>query len=337
MKIIHVRLPEGENNRIRPLPFYLTMEEWLAKENPVGEEDASYFFMWQVRPTVIFGRNQQIEKEVNIDYCRRKGIEFYRRKSGGGCVYADMDNIMFSYITPSLSVETTFSAYTHRVAEMLRSLGLNAEAGGRNDVMINGRKVSGNAFYHIPGKGIVHGTMLYSTDMENMLNAITPSRSKLESKKVKSVASHITTISEHLPELNIEKFKEKAARFMATTELTLTESDIEEIEEMSLPYFTERWIYGHTKGNILSAPRRIEGAGEFAVILKSDAEGKVSDLNLQGDYFLLQDADSLLFEPLRGIPCDRQSLRQALTGIDVSQIIRGLTNENFIKLVTQKF
>ena len=113
------------DSTVRRLPFYLAMEEYVARRF-----DEEFFFMWQVDPTVIFGRNQLIEREVNIDYCRNNGIAVYRRKSGGGCVFADMSNIMFSYIVSSDDVVTTFSSYTERVAAMLRSLGLNAESTG---------------------------------------------------------------------------------------------------------------------------------------------------------------------------------------------------------------
>lgn len=328
MGITYVRLPE--NDRVRPLPFYLTMEEWIARNAPKGD----YFFMWQVMPTVIFGRNQQIDTEVNVDYCRRNGIEFYRRKSGGGCVFADMDNIMFSYITPSEEVQTTFQSYTRKVAEMLRKLGLNAIAGGRNDITVEGRKVSGNAFYHIPGRSIVHGTMLFSTNMEYMLNAITPSRSKLESKQVKSVASHITTLSEHLPELTIEEFRQFATAFMSDREWILTEQDIHEIEEMSKPYFSTRWIEGGRKGFKSVPSQRVEGAGEFTVLMSLDREGRISDINLQGDFFNLQDTDELLLNGLRGVKPEPAELKKALVGKDVKDIISGLSTEKFIEIVT---
>ena len=137
--MINVILPDSSPHR---LPFYLTMEEWIARRLPAGD----YFFTWQVDPTVIFGRNQDIDKEVDLDYCRRHGIAFYRRRSGGGCVFADRSNIMFSFITPSEQVVTTFSRYTSLVARMLQSLGLDAEAGGRNDITVGGRKVSGQRF-----------------------------------------------------------------------------------------------------------------------------------------------------------------------------------------------
>ncbi len=97
------------DDAVRPLPFYLAQEEWLAAKFP----DRDFFFIWQVEPTVIIGRNQLLDKEVNTAYCRDKGIKIVRRRSGGGAVLADMNNIMFSYITSSSSVTTTFSPTIH--------------------------------------------------------------------------------------------------------------------------------------------------------------------------------------------------------------------------------
>ena len=120
----------------------------------IDSEDC--FFMWQVQPSVIFGRNQLIESEVNLEYCREHGIRTFRRKSGGGCVYADMSNVMFSYITKDKSVNFTFNKYINMVVMVLQRLGVDAKASGRNDIMIGDRKVSGNAFYHVPDRSIVH-------------------------------------------------------------------------------------------------------------------------------------------------------------------------------------
>lgn len=183
----YIELPE---TKVRRLSFYLAMEEFVARYL----NEAECFFMWQVNPTVIFGRNQLIENEVNLDYCRANQIETYRRKSGGGCVYADRSNIMFSYITQDINVRFTFDKYLRMVAHVLRKLGVNAEASGRNDIHIDGKKVSGNAFYHLPGKSIVHGTMLFNTDMENLVRSITPSNEKLISKGVESVRQHVTNL-----------------------------------------------------------------------------------------------------------------------------------------------
>ena len=161
-------LPEQTPQR---LPYYLAAEEWIARHMPSGE----YFFAWQVAPTVICGRNQDVPAEVDIDFCRREGIQLYRRKSGGGAVFADRNNIMFSYIAPASAVQTAFHDYTSRVASALRLLGLDAEASGRNDITVEGRKVAGNAYWQCAGRSIVHGTMLYDTDTRLMAGALTPS------------------------------------------------------------------------------------------------------------------------------------------------------------------
>ena len=126
-------------NAIHRLSFYLAMEEYVARQ--LNDSD-DLFFLWQVQPSVIFGRNQIIENEVNLDYCRAHNIQFFRRKSGGGCVYADMSNVMMSYITRSDEVVTTFSHYMQMVCEMLRDLGLAATSTQNNDVLIDGRKVA---------------------------------------------------------------------------------------------------------------------------------------------------------------------------------------------------
>ena len=145
--MIYALLPDTPDGEPRKLPFYLAMEEYLARYF-----EGEYFFMWQVNPTVIFGRNQQMEAEVNVEFCRRNGIEIYRRKSGGGCVYADRNNIMFSHVTTCSSVASTFTDFTATVADMLRRLGIEqAHTTGRNDIMIGDRKVSGYAFYQHAG------------------------------------------------------------------------------------------------------------------------------------------------------------------------------------------
>ena len=115
----YLKLPEQLQRR---LTFYLAMEEHAAQLLKRDDSIDELFFTWRVNPTVIFGRNQLIDSEVNVKYCQENGIDYYRRKSGGGCVYADMDNLMLSYITRSDDVTTTFSHYTHSIVEMLKGL-----------------------------------------------------------------------------------------------------------------------------------------------------------------------------------------------------------------------
>jgi lipoic acid synthetase/lipoate-protein ligase A len=322
----YLSLPD---NATRILPFYLAMEEYAARI--IGEDDI--FFMWQVEPTVIFGRNQLIASEVNVDYCREHGIAFYRRRSGGGCVYADRDNIMFSYITRSDEVQTTFSAYTSAVAAMLQGLGLNATASDRNDVLIDGRKVSGNAFYHIPGRSIVHGTMLYGTNMQHMLNAITPSREKLTSKGVESVKSHITTLSEHLA-MDIESFKRHVRQTLCDGEIRLTATDVAEIERLTLPYLEPSFLWGNDPRCEVTRGGRIEGVGSIHinVELRHDT---IHDLHLTGDFLpVCADARQAILDRLRGVRLTATDLQQALDGSDAGQWILNLTNKQLITLLT---
>ena len=320
----YLRLP---NNQSHILPFYLAMEEYATRI--IGEDDL--FFMWQVTPTVIFGRNQVIQNEVNLDYCDAHGIEYYRRKSGGGCVFADMNNIMFSYITRSDNVTLTFSHYTSAVVEMLRQLGLNASDNSRNDIMIDGCKVSGNAFYHMPGFSIVHGTMLYDTDRQHMANAITPSKQKLESKGVKSVESRITTLSQHI-DLSIEDFKKHVRSTLCDGEIELTANDVKQIDHIMQGYLTPEFILGNNPRCNTTRKQHIDGVGEIEVRFQL-VHNVINNINITGDFFLLGDIDHLVVDRLNGTPYTRQAIENAIKHIDMSQIIMNLTNKQFINLL----
>lgn len=221
----------------RRLSFYLAMEEYVARH--IDEDDL--FFMWQVRPTVIFGRNQSLENEVNVDYCRANEIEMYRRKSGGGCVYADMGNVMLSYISKEENVGLTFNRFINMLLLVLRRMDIEATGTSHNDVMIGDRKVCGTAFYHIPGRSIVHSTMLYDTNMDHMLNAITPSQEKLQSKGIKSVRQRITFLKDHTS-LSLNEIKSIVRTTLCEGELILSQADIEGIEQLEQTYLRKEFI-----------------------------------------------------------------------------------------------
>ena len=196
----YVALPFQEPRR---LSFYLAMEEFVARHT--DEPDA--FFMWQVEPSVIFGRNQVLENEVNVAYCREHGISLYRRKSGGGCVYADMDNLMLSFVTSEENVNFAFNRFVNMVLLVLRKLGIAATGTSHNDIMIGDRKVCGTACYHLEGRSIVHSTMLFDTNMDHMLNAITPSKEKLAKKGIESVRQRITLLKDYTTLDSVEALK----------------------------------------------------------------------------------------------------------------------------------
>ncbi len=324
--MIYVELPD---DRVRRLSFYLAMEEYVARH--MDERD--FFFMWQVEPSVIFGRNQLIENEVNLEFCRNRGIRTYRRKSGGGCVYADMKNIMFSYITSEENVGFTFNRYINMVVLVLNRLGVDARANGRNDIMIGDRKVSGNAFYKLPGRSVVHGTMLYDTDMENMVGSITPTDGKLLSKGVRSVRQRIALLKDHIG-MDMDEFKLFVRDNLCKNRVTLTESDVSAVEHIERGYLSDDFIYGNNPRYTVTRRGRIEGVGEMEVRmeLKNDI---IKVVNIVGDYFLTGDMDSMLIAPLIGTRLTAEELTAALPR-NTEDVVMNLSREELVKLLMSK-
>lgn len=322
--MIHTTLPF---NQTRRLSFYLAMEEYVARHL---NHDDDCFFMWQVNPSVIFGRNQLIEKEVNIDYCKKHHIEMYRRKSGGGCVYADMSNVMFSYITRDENVNFTFNRYINLLVLVLFKMGIDAKANGRNDILIDGKKVSGNAFYHIPGHSIVHGTMLYDTNMENMVGSISPNNEKLISKGVESVRQRVALLKDYT-NLTLDEFKTFAVQQLCNDTQALTEQDIMEIEDLEKGYLTHEFIYGHNPRYSIIRKHRLEGVGEFEIRIELKNE-IIKQINMMGDYFLVGDIDNRLLLPLRNVPYTKESVEKALPN-RVDDIILNLDKKDLIEMI----
>ena len=322
--MIHTTLPF---NQTRRLSFYLAMEEYVARHL---NHDDDCFFMWQVNPSVIFGRNQLIEKEVNIDYCKKHHIEMYRRKSGGGCVYADMSNVMFSYITRDENVNFTFNRYINLLVLVLFKMGIDAKANGRNDILIDGKKVSGNAFYHIPGHSIVHGTMLYDTNMENMVGSISPNNEKLISKGVESVRQRVALLKDYT-NLSLDEFKAFAVQQLCNETQALTEQDIMEIEYLEKEYLTHEFIYGHNPRYSIIRKHRLEGVGEFEIRIELKNE-IIKQINMMGDYFLVGDIDNRLLLPLRNVPYTKESVEKALPN-RVDDIILNLDKKDLIEMI----
>ena len=231
----YINLPEA--HEVRSLSFYLAMEEFVARY--VDADDC--FFIWQVEPSDIFGRNQMIENEVNLTYCQEHHIQVYRRKSGGGCVYADSDNVMLSYISKGDNVGLAFNRFIQMMLLVMRKMGVEAVGTRHNDILIGDKKVCGTACYHIDGRNIVHSTMLYDTNMEHMLQAITPSQEKLQSKGIQSVRQRITLLKDHVT-LSLEEVKALIRHTLCSDERTLTASEVAEIEQLEQEYLQKDFI-----------------------------------------------------------------------------------------------
>ena len=174
-----------------PLTDYLAMEADMVKtiQEPT-------FFTWVVSPTVIYGRHQCAEAEVNEAYCRAHGIAVVQRQSGGGCVYADRGNLMVSFISPSTRSQEVFDQFLVLLSGALRQLGYEAVTTAHNDVLVGDRKVCGTACYTTPTGTVVHACMLYNVNLTDLEAAITPSEAKLAKHAVASVRQRVRKLRE---------------------------------------------------------------------------------------------------------------------------------------------
>ncbi len=224
------------------LVWYLAMEEYLAQQ---VEEDL--FVTWTVSPTVIFGRHQVMEAEVNVDFCRANGIAMYRRKSGGGCVYADEGNLMMSMISPNKHSDEVFQQFLDKVSGVLHDLGFAAVKSEHNDIMVEGHKVSGNACYALSTGTIVHGTMLVNVDFEALQQAITPSVEKLAKHGVKSVRQRVANLSQYAAFDTIKTLEALNAHLIDALCVRARELSNEEIETINViekTYLNPQFIKG---------------------------------------------------------------------------------------------
>ena len=231
----HIVLPDSVE---RPLTFYLAMEEHVAAAYGCG------FFVWRVAPTVIIGRNQDLGTEVNIPFCKEHGINVVRRKSGGGCVYADRGNIMLSYITTRKGVEAVFGEFLEQFADALRGLGLPAVRTTHNDILVDGCKVSGNAFFSLPGGSIVHGTLLHSVDFNMLAEAITPTAAKLAKHGVQSVRQRVSNLSDLGLVLSVEELADYLTDAFCSGSRLLGASDVDQIRDIEKSYTDPSFVLG---------------------------------------------------------------------------------------------
>ncbi len=313
----------------RPLPYYLAVEEWVAENLPGGD----YLFAWQVDKSVICGRHQLMQLEVDAAFCHENGVEVWRRRSGGGAVYADRNNLMFSYITDRCGNKGCFEFYTQSMCKMLAEIGINANPTGRNDIEIAGRKVAGNAYYGLKNRSIVHGTMLYDADLDMMSHVLTPSRAKLSAKGVKSVPKRITTLREQGINMSIDEFRNYALQTLCDEgTVFLSVEDEQEVRMLMQRYFDEDFRYDKHRGEAL--PLRIDGCGELRFDCVVDSKNRITEPKLSGDFFANEGLAELL-RRLEGIDFDRNALQLALNEIEVNEIITGLDKETLINIILE--
>ena len=204
----------------------LALEEYLALEaEMVKTVQEPVLFTWIVEPTVIYGKHQIREQEVNDRYCEEHSIRVVQRQSGGGCVYADRGNLMISYISPSTHSQEVFETFLRMVAGALNRMGYPAITTARNDVLVGDRKVAGTACYTTPTGTVVHASMLYEVDMEALEQAITPSAEKLEKHAVASVRQRVRNLREIKDLGTMTEFRERIEKEMGRPSLVIFDLD----------------------------------------------------------------------------------------------------------------
>ena len=322
----YILLPKPDT--IHQLPFYFAIEEYVARHYT----DDDYFMGWRVNPTVMLGRNQLIDNEVNTDYCKEHKIDIFRRKSGGGCIYADKGCIQFSYISRAVNANEAFTAYMQRMADLLKGLKIDAQLSGRNDILIDKTKVSGCAFYQLSNRSVLHNSLLFDTQLDHLSNALTPAKEKLQSKGVASVRQRVTNVATYT-QLDILAFMDYVRQEMCGTEvLELTEEDMKEVAEIEKELSSDDFVYGKNPKYSLIRKHRFEGVGtlEAHIELKNNIIGSI---NMVGDYFLLGDIDHDFLSLLKGCEFTREAVEERLEDIDLSTIIRGLKQRQFLRLL----
>ena len=314
--------------------FNLALEEYVFEKMP---RDREYFLTWRNDNAIIVGRHQNTAAEINEEFVKEKNIKVVRRLSGGGAVYHDLGNLNFTFIVdaqPGQKVD--LRKFCQPIADTLCALGAKAEVDGRNDILIDGMKVSGNAQYVRQGRVMHHGTILFDSDMTVLSQALRPDPAKAQAKGVKSVRSRVTNVRQCLSrDMTIEQFRDALSGSLMAggfEKYELTQTDIATIKEIrSKRYDQWAWNYGFCEAGALIRKRRIEGCGtvEAHITLNNDL---ITDISFRGDYFSTLPPEELagLFI---GLPLMEGALRTALENCRAGDYMTGLENEALIALL----
>lgn len=300
-------------------PFFnLSAEEYF-----LCEKDEDFFLLWQNEPCIVIGRNQNAADEINGDYVRTRSLPVVRRITGGGAVYHDTGNLNFSFI---INGEADRVELCRPVIDVLRSIGVVAEISGRNDILVGGKKISGTAMCSRGGRSLFHGTLLISTDLEALSEALRADGEKLAGHGVKSVRSRVANISEFTEKpLCAENVGAILARYMTERGgeiYELGESDIEAIEKLrDSKYSTDEWNCGAEQ---LQKPERSRLSCGTVYIKKKTACGRIEDIRIFGDFMNTGDV-SEIEKRLKGIELRRGAITSALESVQTEKYIPGLT------------
>ncbi|SFA79779.1 MULTISPECIES: lipoate--protein ligase [unclassified Bacillus (in: firmicutes)] len=324
-----------DNKGITDPRINLAIEEYCLKNLDINE---TYLLFYINEPSIIIGKNQNSIEEINTEYVESNGIHVVRRLSGGGAVYHDLGNLNFSFITKDDGESFhNFRKFTEPVIEALKKLGVNAELSGRNDILAEGRKISGNAQFSTKGRMFSHGTLLFDSEIEHVVSALNVKKDKIESKGIKSIRSRVANISEFLSDkITIEEFRTLLLKniFEGSEEIpeyVLTEEDWEKIHALSKErYQNWDWNYGKSPKFNLQHSHRFP-VGQIDVRLEVN-KGTVENCKIYGDFFGVGDVTEIE-DKLTGIRYEKASIDAALEDANIPHYFGNITKEDFLNLI----
>lgn len=315
-------------------PYYnMAFDEYCLESLPIDEP---VFFLWQNRPAVIVGFNQEVNTEVNLDYLKENGIDLVRRVTGGGAVYHDLENLNYTIVGRSEDLERDYPEYASLLAKALQTLGVPATLSGRNDILVEGRKVSGFAKRVCKNRLMVHGTLMYNVDVDVLTHVLNPSTTKLQSKGIASVRSRVANLCDYLPEIpNIQTFSQRLEEILSNnytdTEYQLTETDLANIQRLTDKKFaTWEWNYGRSpKATLVHSARLACGTVEIHLTL---AENRIASCRFGGD-FLGNLPASDVEKALTGIPYEINEIRKCLSKIEINRYFDRVLVDDLLEMM----
>ena len=301
----------------------MSFDEFCLEQLP---SDDNFFYLWRNRPAVIIGLNQNVYSEVNLRYLEENGIALARRVTGGGAVYHDLQNLNYTFVGKGLSPQI--------IADALQGMGVPAELTGRNDIYVDGRKVSGYARRVWRDREMIHGTLMYDVDLEPLTRALDVDGSKLSAKGIASVRSRVGNLKSCLPQYpTIEAFRDALHAILAQgdTEYVLGAEQLAQVQQTADTKFSSwDWVYGssHEAGFTRSAKLPC-GTVEAAITLD---RGVIESVVFTGD-FLGGLSPEPVAEALKGVRYELGEMKKALAGEDLSRYFDGTSNEDVITLL----
>ncbi len=311
----------------------LAKEEYILSSGAFRDE---VLFFYINAPSVIIGRHQNTVDEINSEFVREHDIQVVRRCSGGGAVYHDLGNLNYSLITPGLPKAADFSALLKPILAALHEIGLPAELNGRNDLTLNGAKFSGNAYYRTNRGSVIHGTLLFDSDLDMLTKVLKPHPEKLSSKGVQSVRSRVCLIKNELPDVkNTEELESAIVRHFNTAAplevKELTDPDMQAVKALAEKrYYDPQWNYGESPAFTLRRTFRYPGGW---IDFRADVrEGIVHSIRFFGDFFCSYEICELE-NSLSGTAWERNSTYTQLAAAGWDRYFPGFPLSTFIESV----